>query len=120
MSTETNRNLSQRSQGTQREKQVFSGSSQIQFAAGLPPARTDPVDEWLQAAPALSIEIFLERPPRSFGNRERLGCLNGSIRRSRGEPGRRARPPHRWLDDDHSASTKAGRRTEAAVGSIPP
>jgi hypothetical protein len=31
-------------------------------AAGLPPARTDPVDEWLQAAPALSIEIFLERP----------------------------------------------------------
>ena len=31
-------------------------------AAGLPSARTDPIDEWLQAAPALSIEIFLERP----------------------------------------------------------
>ena len=31
-------------------------------AAGLPPARTDPIDEWLHAAPALSIEIFLKRP----------------------------------------------------------
>jgi hypothetical protein len=31
-------------------------------AAGLPPARTDPIDEWLHAALALSIEIFLERP----------------------------------------------------------
>ena len=31
-------------------------------AAGLPPARTDPIDEWLQAALALRIEIFLERP----------------------------------------------------------
>jgi hypothetical protein len=31
-------------------------------AAGLPPARTDPVDEWLQAALALSIGIFLKRP----------------------------------------------------------
>jgi len=26
------------------------------------PLRTDPVDEWLQVALALSIEIFLERP----------------------------------------------------------
>jgi hypothetical protein len=31
----------------------------------LPLARTDPVDEWLQAAPALSIEIFLESAPAS-------------------------------------------------------
>ena len=32
-------------------------------AAGLPFARTDPVDEWLQVALALSIEIFSERHP---------------------------------------------------------
>ena len=49
---------------------------------------------------------FFGETPRSFGNRERLGCLNGSIRRSRGEPSRRACPPHRWLDDDHSASPR--------------
>jgi len=49
-------------------------------AAGLPFARTDAVDEWLQVALALSIEIFLGESPRSFRNRGRLGCLNGSIR----------------------------------------
>ena len=43
-------------------------------------ARTDPVDEWLQVALALSIEIFLGEPCRSFCNRERLGSVNGSIR----------------------------------------
>ncbi|HEX9937783.1 MAG TPA: hypothetical protein VGB15_11695, partial [Longimicrobium sp.] len=57
-------------------------------AADLLPGRTDLIDEWLQAALALSIEIFWGETPRSFGNRERLGCLNGSIRRSRGEPSR--------------------------------
>jgi hypothetical protein len=31
-------------------------------AADLLPARTDLIDEWLQAALALSIEIFWERP----------------------------------------------------------
>jgi hypothetical protein len=49
-------------------------------AAGLLLACTDPVDEWLQVALALSIEIFSERPPLPFGNCERPGCLNGSIR----------------------------------------
>jgi hypothetical protein len=49
-------------------------------AAGLLLACTDPVDEWLQVALALSIEIFSESPPLPFGTRERLGCLNGSIR----------------------------------------
>jgi hypothetical protein len=49
-------------------------------AAGLPLACIDPVDEWLQVALALRIEIFSESPPLPFGNRERLGCLNGSIR----------------------------------------
>jgi len=34
-----------------------------QVAAGHLLARSDPVDEWLQVALALSIEIFLERPP---------------------------------------------------------
>src|SRR5205085_2154877 len=37
---------------------------------------------------------------------ERLGCPNGSIRRSQGEPSRRAPPPHRWLDDDRSADPR--------------
>jgi hypothetical protein len=34
-------------------------------------ARSDPVDEWLQVALALSIEIFLERPPPPCGHHER-------------------------------------------------
>ena len=32
------------------------------FSCSRSPARTDPIDEWLHAALALSIEIFLERP----------------------------------------------------------
>ena len=48
-------------------------------AAGLLLARTDPVDEWLQAALALSIEIFWRAPlaPRQCSG---PGCLNRSIR----------------------------------------
>jgi hypothetical protein len=49
-------------------------------AAGLLFARTDAVDEWLLVALALSIEIFLGESPRSFCNRGRLSCLNGSIK----------------------------------------
>ena len=64
---------------------------------------------------------FLGETPRSFGNRERLGCLNGSIRRSRGEPSRvHVLRTDGWMTIIRPIATKAGRRTEAAVGSIPP
>jgi hypothetical protein len=58
----------------------FSGSSQIglqQVSCSLAPI---PSDEWLQVALALEYRNSSERPPLPFGNGERLGCLNGSIR----------------------------------------
>ena len=84
--------------------------------------RTDLVDEWLQAALALSIEIFSERPPSPFGNRETLGCLNGSIRGAM----RRAWPAVHilrikgWMTLAAPYPRRLERRTEAAEGLIPP
>jgi hypothetical protein len=47
-------------------------------------------------------------------------CLNRSIRGSRGESGRRARPPHRPMDHESPASTRLRRRGEAAACSSSP
>ena len=91
------------------------------FRCSRSPARADPIDEWLQVALALSIEIFLESPPRPGGHSRKAGCLNGSIRGSQDESGRRARPAHRWLNGEHSPyPRRLRRRTEDREGSIPP
>ncbi|HEU4560387.1 MAG TPA: hypothetical protein VFS20_21230, partial [Longimicrobium sp.] len=74
-----------------REKE---GSSRISLPQ-VTRSRTDAVDEWLQAALALSIEIFLERHPRAVLPSRKARLSQRIDRGARGEPGRRARPSHR-------------------------